>query len=240
MASNIPGGLNFGALNACVIRAARLDSDCSPTGGADTGLVSAGLVTLTADPVVSEGTTFEQKNSCGNVLFNYTEDDKLTGWTFNGELAFWDPEIAALLFGGSVIAGAVGGDFAGKSIGYAAPLYNAPPRNGTYLEIITTYLVEGAGNCVSAASGVPVAFGHIFGKVKLVQGSIPFANDIIRVAFTGKGTNNPNLFNGPWNDYPGAGYTPNTSYAYVGYSQTQYDAILAAVNEGWQTLPAGS
>lgn len=240
MASAIPGNVNLGQLNACVLRAARLDADCSPTGGADTGIVTAGLVTLTADPVISEGTAFEQKNACGNVLFSYTEDDKLTGWTFSGELAYTDPEIGAMLFGGSVIAGAAGGSFPGGSIGFSAPLYNAAPRNGTYLEVITTTIQEGAGNCVSSTGATPVAYGHIFGKVKLVLGSITFANDIIRVAFTGKGTNNPNLFDGPWNDYPGAGYVPNTSYAYVGYSSAQYAAILAAVAPGYKTIPAGS
>jgi len=240
MASQIPGSVNLGQLNACVVRAARLDADCSPTGGTDNGIVSAGLVTMTADPVISEGTAFEQKNACGAVLFSYTEDDKLTGWTFNGEFAFTDPEIASLLFGGSVIAGAAAGAFAGKSIGFAAPLYNAPARNGVYLEVVTTTIQEGAGNCISSSGATPVAYGHIFGKVKLTLGSISFANDIIRVAFTGKGTNNPNLFDGPWNDYPGAGYIPNTSYAYVGYSQAQYSAILAAVAPGFVTLPAGS
>lgn len=240
MANNIAGPVNLGQLNACVLRAARLNANCSVTGGVSGGLVTAGLVTLTATPVIAEGTDFSQKNACGTIMYDYTEDDKLTGWTFDGEFAFTDPEHATLLFGGSVIVGAAGGAFPGKSIGWAAPLYNAAPRNGTYLEVVTTTIAEGAGNCISSSVTAPVAFGHIFGKCKLTPGAVSFANDIIRVAFTGKSTNNPNLYDGPWNDFPGAGYTSNTSYAYVGYSQAQYNAILAAVSPGYVDLPTGS
>lgn len=240
MASNLPAPVNLGQLNACVLRAARLNANCSVTGGVSGGMVSAGLVTLTATPVINEGTDFNQKNACGTVLFDYTEDDKLTGWTFDGEFAFTDPEQAALLFGGSVINGAAAGWAAGKSIGWAAPKYNAPARNGVYLEVITTTIAEGAGNCVSGAGTTAVAFGHIFGKSKLTPGAISFANDIIRVPFSAKTTNNPSLYDGPWNDYPGAGYIPDTSYLYVGYSQAQYNAILAAVTPGVADLPTGS
>lgn len=240
MSTNIAGPVNLGEMNACVVRAARLDADCSPTGGTSGGIVTAGLVTLTADPTISEGQTFEQKNACGTVLYTTTEDDKVTGYTFNGEFAFSDFEMMAMLFGGGTILGKAGGSFAGKVIGYYDPAYNAAPRNGCYLEVITTTLAEGAGNCISSSIAAPVALGHIFGKVKLTPGSQNFANDLKRVAFTGKGVNNPSLYDGPWNDYPGAGYIPSTSHVVVGYSQTEYDAILAAVNIGFVDLPVGS
>ena len=94
----------------------------------------------------------------------------------------------------------------GEVIGYYDPLYNAAPRNGAYLEVITTAIEEGAGSCVASDGGTPVAIGHIFGKTKLRAGSATYADQVINVAFSGTGTNNPNLFNGPWNDYPGAGW----------------------------------
>ncbi len=136
MASNLAGGLCIGELNAAVIRAARLDADCSPTGGANSGLVTAGLVTLTADPDIEEGTVFEPKNGDGDIMFTYEEDDKIKRYNHSGEFGFADFEMMELLFGGSTILGKPGGDFAGKVIGYADRPYTAAPRNGVYFEVI--------------------------------------------------------------------------------------------------------
>lgn len=240
MATNLAGAVCIGELQACVVRAAALDSDCTPTGGTNGGIVTAGLVTMTADPDIEEGTVYEQKNACGDILFTYNKDDVVKNYTFTGEFGFSDFEMMALLFGGSLILGAGGGPFAGKVIGYADRLYTAARRNGVYLEVITTTVTQGAGDCVVAGSTAPFAIGHIFGKVKLVPGSQNFADDIKRVAFTGKGSNNPNLFNGPWNDYPGAGYAPNSPHIAVGYSEAQYNAIVAAIHCGYADLAAGS
>lgn len=240
MSTNLAGGVNIGELQACIVRAARLDADCSITGGTSGGIVTAALVTLTADPDVEEGTVYEQKSACGDILFTYEKDDKIKRYNISGEFGFSDFEMMALLFGGSTILGKGGGDYAGEVIGYADPLYTAAASNGVYLEVITTAIEEGAGNCIAAGSAHPVAIGHIFGKVKLRPGAQNFGDDIKRLTFSGKGTNNPNIYNGPWNDYPGAGYAPNSPHIAVGYSQTEYDAIAAAVSAGYVDLPAGS
>lgn len=240
MSTNLAGGVCIGELKAAIFRAARLSANCTPLGGVNGGLVTAGLVTMTADPIVKEGVSLEQENGAGDLLFSYESDDKLKGYTISGEMGFADFEMMALLFGGSVILGKAGGDYAGTVIGYADPNYTAPARYGTYLEVITLAVEEGAGDCVASDGGAPVAIGNIFGKAKLRSGSISFGNDIQRVSFTGKSVTNPNLFNGPWNDYPGAGYIPNTPRAKVGYTQAEYDAILATVQCGYVDLPTGS
>ena len=59
---------------------------------------------------------------------------------------------------------------------------------------------------------VPPYAGHIFGKVLMTLGDRTFENDIANVSFTGKAFQNPDLFNGPWNDWPGAGYIPTAPY----------------------------
>lgn len=240
MATNLAGGVCIAELQACIVRAAALDSDCTPTGGTNGGIVTAGLVTLTADPDVEEGTVYEQKNACGDILFTYEKDDVIKRYNISGEFGFSDFEMMALLFGGTAVLGKAGGDFAGKVIGYADRLYTAARRNGVYLEVITTAIGQGAGDCVISGTGAPAAIGHIFGKVKLAPGSLNFADDIKRIAFTGKGTNNPNLFNGPWNDYPGAGYAANSPHIAVGYTAAEYAAIVATVQCGYKDLPAGS
>ena len=240
MSTNLAGGVNIGSLQACILRVAALDSDCTPTGGVNGGIVTAALVTLTADPDIEEGTLYEQKNGCGDFLFTYEKDDVIKRYNLSGELGYHDAELGALLFGGSTLLGKAGGDFAGKVIGYADRLYTAAQRNGVYLEVITTAIAEGAGSCTVAGSETPYAIGHVFSKAKLVPGSKDFGDDITRVTFSGKSTNNPNLYNGPWNDYPGAGYAPNAPYFYVGYSRDEYDAIAAAIAPGYVNLPSGS
>lgn len=240
MATNLAGGICIGELQACVVRAAALDADCTPTGGTNGGLVTAGLVTLTADPDIEEGTLYEQKNACGDILFTYQKDDVVKKYNLSGEFGFADFEMMALLFGGTTILGKVGGPFAGKVIGFADRLYTAARRNGVYLEVITTTVGQGVGDCSMGATAIPAAIGHIFGKVKLVPGAQNFADDVKRVAFTGKGVNNPNLFDGPWNDYPGTPYVPNSPHIEVAYSQSQYDAILATVHCGYADIAVGS
>jgi len=240
MATNLAGGVCIGQLNACVVRAARLDADCSPTQGADGGIVTAGLATLTADPDIEEGTLFEPKNACGDILYTYNLSDKIKRYNLTGEMLFFDYEMMVLLFGGSTVLGRAAGTYSGKVIGHAMPLFNAAATNGVYLEVITQAISQDAGDCVTAAAGAPAYIGHIFGKVRLTPGSRTFENDVARVAFTGKATNNPNLFDGPWNDYPGTGYIPNSPYVQVGYSAAEYATILATVSCGYKALPAGS
>lgn len=241
MASNLPSATELGQLNACLIRAARLDTDCSPLGGADSGYVTIGLAQATATPDVEEGTVIEPKNACGVVFYTYANDDVIKRWNLAGELLVFDWEGMELLFNGRTILGAAGGDFAGNVIGFAYPDSTAAARNGVYLEIITQVIGRGTGDCLTAAGDAPQYIGHIFPKVKLTPGERTFEEDAARLTFTGKATSNPALFNGPWNDYPGAGYIPSdTGYLMVGYSADEYDAIFATAGAGYQTLPAGS
>jgi hypothetical protein len=60
------------------------------------------------------------------------------------------------------------------------------------------------------------------------------------VPCTGRATSNPALFNGPWNDWVGDGYIPNSPSVEVQYSRAEYEAIAAVARCGFQTLPAAS
>jgi hypothetical protein len=240
MPSNLAGDINLGQFNACVVRVARLDTDCSPSGGNDSGWVTAGLITATATPDVEEGTVFEPKTACGDIAYTFETADKIKRYNLSGEFVFFDWEGMEIMFGGETILGAAGGDFAGEVIGYATPAFTSTANNGVYLEIITQGVAQGAGDCIASGSGFPTYYGNIFGKVKMTPGERVFENDVARVTFTGKATSNPALFDGPWNDYPGAGYIPNSPYVHVGYSAAEYAAILATVAPGYQDLPAAS
>jgi hypothetical protein len=240
MPSLLPAAVNVGQYNACIVRVAKLDTDCSPLGGNNSGWVTAGLVTMTATPDIEEGTVFEPKSACGDIAYTIEDPDVIKRYNLAGEFVFFDVEGMEIMFDGTVLVGAVGGTYDGDNIGYAVPDQSETAGNGVYLEVITKAVGEGAGDCVTAAGGFPLYHGHIFGKVKMVPGERTFENDVARVAFTGKARSNPALFDGPWNDFPAVGYTPTSPYVMVGYDNTEYATILASVAPGYQDLPAAS
>lgn len=240
MATNLAGSINLGQLNACIVRAAGLNANCVPTGGVNSGIVTAGFITLTAEPDIEEGQVFEPKNGCGALIYTYEDENRIKRYNLSGEIGLFDYEMMALLFGGSLVLGKAGGTYAGKVIGYADKAYNAVAGNGVYLEVIVQNVQPGAGACITSSAAAPVATGYIFGRAKLYPGTQNFENDVKRVTFSGKSNANQNLFNGPWNDYPGATYIPNVGMSSVGYSQAEYDAIVATVSAGYRDLPVGS
>ena len=61
MATNLVNNISVGQLNACVVRAARLDADCGPTGGINGGIVTAALVTTQPTTLPSTKTTVHAK-----------------------------------------------------------------------------------------------------------------------------------------------------------------------------------
>lgn len=240
MPSNLPSAVNVGQIQACLFRVARLDSDCSPLGGNCSGYVTAGLATFTSTPDVEEGTRIEPKNACGQIVYTYEAPSVVKRHNLSGELYFFDVEAQFILFGGEVILGGSGSDFSGDAIGWASPNYTDAPSDGVYLEIITRNIGEGAGDCQAADASFPAYTGHIWGKAKLVLGDRTFEEDAARLTFTGTATGNPSLYDGPWNDYPGAGYIRNTPYQTIGYSDDEFEAILADAAPGCQDLPTAS
>jgi hypothetical protein len=244
MASALPGDFCVMRKNVCILRVARLDTDCSPTGGADSGIVSAGIVTMTASPEVEEGTVFEPKNGCGRILATVSNPDILKRYNLTGEILTHDVELIELMFGGSLVKGRAAGSFSAQNIGWASPGPSSPRHNGVYLEVIAEQFAEGAGDCAATGTGFVPYTGHIFGKALLTPGDNVFEEDVATVQFTGKAFQNPNLFDGPWNDFPGvtngSPYVPNAPYSFVGYSTAEYNAIAALAGCGYLSLPAAS
>jgi hypothetical protein len=236
----LPGDVCIGQRNVCLFRAALLDTDCSPLGGADSGIVTVGLVTMTASPEVEEGTVAEPKNGCGTILYTVSDPDVIKRYNLTGEFALHDLEMEYILFGGTVVEGKTAGPNDGETIGWASPGPDSTPNDGVYLEVIVQNVGQGFGDCGGGAGGFLPYTGFVFGKTKLTPGDRTFENDVANVAFTGKAFQNPSLYNGPWNDWPGQGYIPTSPKVEIQYTQAQYDAMLAVAGCGWQTLPAGS
>jgi hypothetical protein len=245
MATNLAGGgVCIGAHDACLLRVARLDTDCSPLGGADSGIITAGIVTMTASPDIEEGTLLEPKTGCGDIGFTVEQPSRTKRVNLTGDLLFHDDEMMELLFGGSLIIGKGTSDFPTDVIGWAEPDINDPAPDPVYLEVITRLSARGAGECSTGGVAVPYAQGHIFGKARLTLGDETFENDVRNVSFTGVSTSNPALFDGPWNDWPGltngSPYIPTSPRVKVKYSREEYEAIADLAGCGYLTLPAGS
>jgi hypothetical protein len=245
MPSNLAGGgVCIGQHSVCIMRAAKLADDCSPLGGADSGIITAGIVTATASPDIEEGTVFEPKTGCGTIGWTYEQPSRTKRVNLTGDLLFHDPEMFETLFGGSLIIGAAGSDFATDVIGWAEADIGDPAPNPVYLEFIALNVARGAGECSTAGVAVPYATGHIFGKVRMTLGDRTFENEAANVSFTGVATSNPALFNGPWNDWPGvtngSPYVPSSPRVQVQYSREEYDAIADLAGCGFVTLPVGS
>jgi hypothetical protein len=237
MASNLPGDICLGEHSVCIIRGAKLDADCSVTGGADSGFVSAAIITATWTPVYSDERRIQPRNGCGTRLFSFVQPGCLESATLTGELGFHDPETKMVMFGGSLQIAAAGSDFAGAVGGYAAPTCDDPAPNGIYLEVIVQNAAQGVGDCSSADDPFPPYKGYIFGKTKLTEDAITFNDTEHNAAFTGTVEGNPNLVFGPWNDYPNTGVVANSPKVEVYYDQSQFEAIASAVACGYQTLP---
>ena len=238
MASALPGDYCVGQHSVCIVRAALLDTDCTPLGGADSAIVSAGIVTATAAPEFVDGASFEPTNGCGDIAWTYETADKVRRYNVSGELTYFDHEAFSLLFGGSLIVGDTGTAFVGDNIGWASPWYtdDAPPP-AIYLEFIVKVAGAGIGDCTGASSDLPAAVGKIFPKVKLVPGDQTMEFDAATMPFDGFSVNNPNIGAGPWNDFPGTGGIPNTGYLEVSYGLDEYEAIADLAGCGFQTLP---
>jgi hypothetical protein len=237
MASALPGDICVGQHSVCLVRAALLDTDCTPLGGADSGIVTTGIVTATATPEFIDGASFEPLTGCGDIAWTYETRNKIRRYTVAGELTYFDHEAMFVLFGGSLIIGDAGTGFAGDNIGWAAPWYTEAASPNIYLEFITLVAGQGIGDCGNPGDPIPAAVGHIFPKAQLNPGERTMEFDAATLSFDGFSVNNPNIGDGPWDDFPGVGGIPNSGYAQVSYSQDEYDAILDLAACGFQTTP---
>lgn len=240
MASNLAGDICIGQHSACILRLAKLTADCRPLGGVDSGIVTRGIVTLTATPDIKEGQNLEPETGCGDIAFTVRKRDRVKGYNLAGEIIYHDWEMYEVLYGGTLILGRAGTDFAGQVIGWAEPDIDDPVNNGVYLEVIVQNAGAGVGDCAPAGNPFPEYTGHIFGKVEATPGEKTFDVNEQTLQLTGKAKSNPNLFDGPWNDYTGAGYIKRAPHQTTSYSADEFAAIEALAGCGYLTLPAGS
>lgn len=244
MVTNLAGGVCIGHYDVCYLRVGRLSATCAPLYGANNGVITVGLVDMTASAEIREGADVEQVNGCGRTLFKVAKQDKVLRRNLTGTIGTWDYELLELLFGGTLILGAAGTNGAGKVIGWAEPSADSADRNPVSLEVIVKNAAEGEGACSSASSARPAYTGIIFPKVFATLGDYVANEGPHVVNFTGSAENNPNYISGPFRDWDNNAVTvfPTTSpMVFTGYDETtDFLNGLTDGRCGYQTTPAAS
>lgn len=235
MATNLAGGYCISQAKVCRLRVARLSSACAPVAGADNGAVTAGILTMTRAAEISEGTEYEFKNGCGEIIAQAKDADRIKWFNLTGELQVMDYELLELMFGGSVITADAGEDFAGKTIGYCRPSGSDTP-DAVSLEIWTSVIIGTSGGCSSDANA-PQYVRHVFPRVVMVEGDRTFEDGTGTIAFTGRAYENPAWGNGPWNDFPGV-YPACTNTAHLEFIESDLPANVVSGGCGYVTVPA--
>lgn len=235
MASNLAGGYCISQAKVCRLRVARLSAACAPVAGADSGAVTAGILTMTRAAEISEGTEYEFKNGCGEIIAQAKDADRIKWFNLTGELQVMDYELLEIMFGGSLITADAGEDFAGNTIGYCRPSGSDTP-DAVSLEIWTSVIIGTSGGCSSDAAA-PQYVRHVFPRVVMVEGDRTFEDGTGTIAFTGRAYENPAWGNGPWNDFPGI-YPACTNSAHFEFIETDLPANVVSGGCGYVTVPA--
>lgn len=219
MPTALPNTKQLVQYGAALIRMQALDTDCTVLTGTGVRAVSSAIVSLTATPVLKEGQEYTIDKGNGDQLIEIKRQDKIRRWDLSGEIAVFDLEQMALMFGGATVLGDVGSDFAAEVMGYVYPGLDAPDRAGVYFEVIGALAEEGAGDCVGGSTGVPAYRGHIFPRVRFTPGEFTMENEIARLQFTAQAFSNPTMSGtGPFADYDGVGGVPTAAHSIVDYS----------------------
>lgn len=245
MATNLAGDDCIGLYDACYLRVGRLSATtCAPQYGQNNGIISGGLITHTSSPVLDEPEEIAPKTGCGRVAFTIQKQSKVKSRTITGSMIFWDYELFEIMFGGTVVLGAVGQNGAGKVIGWQEPDYNAVDRAPCSFEVISRVAGEGQGACGSPASDRPLWTGVIYPKCFFNVGDVEWGEGEHVVNFTGTAQSNPNYGSGPFRDFDNVAVAPvrnDTCMVLVGYdSESEFLNGEAAARCGYQTTPAAS
>lgn len=206
-----------GQLQACILRAVRLDASCVPLSGSTDIVTTSALVSLQATPDVDEATKFEVKNACGKLAWTQESGcDKIKRFNLTMELATYDYELLSLLTGAQLITAKSGvspSGWASKTIGISMPGIDTACTYGVALEVFTKTAYS-TGACTETNG--PTYVRHIFPRAFLTPGERSFENDVATMKLSGYATANPAFTTGSTNDWNGSvQLNDSTAYAQI-------------------------
>ena len=205
-------------VDVCALRITALDDNGTPLVGASSAVVRS-LVQIQKSTTISTGTSFEQRDGCGNICASKTGVDAITGVGLELQLCQYDFALAALLLGTDPILGNV--FTASGPIGVDLPSSTAGAGNGVCVEAWSKAM-DGSEQAVSQASNL-VWVHYVWPKVTWVPGQTTLAEGVILTSFTGKGVENSQIFDGPFDDFP----TQPQGAEYVFYDEDIPDVTCA-------------
>jgi len=211
-------------VDVCALRITALDDNGTPLVGASSAVVR-NLVQIQKSTTISTGQAFEQRDGCGNICASRIGQDKITGVSLELQLCQYDFALAALLLGTTPVTGDV--FTVGGPIGVDLPSSTAPNSNGVVVEAWSPAM-DGSEQAVSALSNL-VYFHYVWPKVTWVPGQTTLAEGVILTTFTGKGVENSQVFDGPFDDFP----TQPQGAEYV-----FYDEDIPEINCAYATVVA--
>ena len=185
--------------SACVIRATRLGSDCTPLTGPTDGALATAIATMTLSPDVEEGTRYEPKDACGRIVYSTSDPDIVKRYTVNLELHLVDFEMYELLTDGALMLGKTGTEWEGKVVGVTAPGATTTQGYGVGLELWTKTASD-QGVCGPADTNPPYV-RHVLPRVKLRPGDRTFDGTPATNTFVGVAEANLAWNEGPWGDW---------------------------------------
>lgn len=190
----IAGGANVdcaGSLQVVRMRVTKLSADGAPTVGAGNEIVTSSLIRLNAEPTITDGDEFEQKNGAGEVCVSYLGDDTLKRLALEMDICTPDPELISMLTGAPLIHNA-GGD----SVGFQFPEIGASVQGGfVSIEAWTRAIID------EVQDDTYPYFRWVFPKTRWRIGTNELANTILTPKLTGRGYGNDGWGNGPANDW---------------------------------------
>lgn len=178
------------SVQACALRIATLEQDGVPIPGAAMAYVTDEFTKLTATPNLVKGADLEMINACGVLNNAYKQRDMLKRYDLALDMIFLSADFEGLLVGNEVFT------LAGSSVGGAVPpfgSYGAP--YGTSLELWSKHIVNGDFDPVWPY------IQWIFPRTYWSVAPETYDNNPMARSFMGYTSQNPNYFNGPFNDW---------------------------------------
>lgn len=172
------------SVQGTMIRVTRLNLDGSIDGGYPV-LTTKGFITASFSPQFEEGDEINEKAADGSVCVAWKADDSLTRLDFSLSLCSPEPEVAAMIAGGSVIK-----DDNDEIIGYSSVAVGSVVGQPVAIEIWS----------IANIGGKPAAdkpYWHwVFPYVKVrYEGDREFTNGMLANEFTGQALGNSSLAN---------------------------------------------
>lgn len=184
-------------IGVCALRVTTLDDNGTPLVGSTSSVVR-NLIQIQKSTTVSAGTSFEQRDGCGNICASKKTQDKITGVSLEIQLCQTDAALEAILTEGTLITGNL--FTTAGPIGLDLPPSTAPNSNGVCVEAWQP-VYDGAEQAVSALGDL--VYKHwVWPKVTFVPGQATLIEGVTVTPFTGTGVENSQIFDGPFDDFP--------------------------------------